>query len=206
MHRIKTRLCRVVLLAALAGLSLPARAGTVDYTLYGTFQTSAYTVGGVTVSGSSDVGVFHFNGLGVMGGIDFWLDGAEYLDFTFTDGPAIDVAYSVLAAGNLNPSLNALVGESYVEVFGLHGESRGVFGCSDSGVKDVSDLVGGGPITRFRVTANVDNLRISTVSYTPSPDTVPEPAAFGLWLAGLGAWTLFRRRTGKASSSMLKGT
>jgi len=143
------------------------------------------------VTGSSDVGVFNFNGLGVMGGIDFWLDGHEYLDFTFTDGPALDVGYFVLAAGNLNPSLNSIVGESYVEVFGAQGESRGVFGCTDGGLKDVSDMVGGGPISRFRVTADVDNLRISAVSFTPSQDAVPEPSTFSLLLLAIlggSAW------------------
>src|SRR6185295_11065177 len=103
------------------------------------------------------------------------LDGHEYLDFTFTEGPAIDVAYFVLAVGNLNPSLNSLVGESSVEVFGAQGESRGVVSCTDGGLKDVSDMVGGGLISRFRVTANVDNLRISAVNFTPSHDAVPEP-------------------------------
>src|SRR5438093_3105853 len=84
---------RAALMTALAGAALQVGAGTVDYTLYGTFQTSSYTIDGVRVTGSSDVGVFQFNGLGVMGGIDFWLDGQEYLDFTFTQGPAMDVSY-----------------------------------------------------------------------------------------------------------------
>src|SRR5437879_4296097 len=62
---------RATLMTALAGAALPVQADTVDYTIYGTFQSSAYTIGGVRVTGSSDVGVFQFNGLGVMGGIDF---------------------------------------------------------------------------------------------------------------------------------------
>lgn len=188
MSRLGTWMGRVARMTVMACACLEARAGTVDFTLYGTFQTSAYTLGGVRVTGSSDVGLFQMNGLGVMGGIDFWLDGHEYLDFTFTESPAIDVSYFVFAAGNLNPSFNSLVGESHVEVFGTQGESRGVFTSTDGGLKDVSDMVGGGPISRFRVTADVDNLRISSVSFTPAPDAVPEPSAVALLLlAGLGA-------------------
>lgn len=199
MFGFRTWMSRAALLAALLTALMcfnsVVRAGMVDYTLYGTFQTSAYTIGGVRVTGSSDVGVFQFNGLGVMGGIDFWLDGDEYLDFTFTEGPAIDVAYFVFAAGNLNPALNSFSGESFVEVFGAQGEPRGVFGAKDLGWKEVSDLVGGGPISRFRVRADVDNLRISAVSFTPSPDNVPEPSTGALLLlAALGGWGTWRRR------------
>ncbi|HEY2952841.1 MAG TPA: PEP-CTERM sorting domain-containing protein [Verrucomicrobiae bacterium] len=186
---------RAALMTALGGAALQVRAGTVDFTLYGTFQASSYTIDGVRVTGSSDVGVFQFNGLGVMGGIDFWLDGQEYLDFTFTQGPAIEVSYFVFAVGNLNPSLNSLLGESFVEVFGEQGESRGVFSNTGDGIKDVSDMVGGGPISRFRVTADVDNLRISAVSFTPSSDSVPEPSTVALLLlAGFGGLAPWRRR------------
>jgi hypothetical protein len=175
------------------GLAVSAMADTVDFTSRGTFQVSEFNAEGLRVTGSGPVGLFRFNGLGVMGGIDFWLDGSEYLDFTFTESPAIDVTYFVLAAGNLNPALNSLVGESSVEVFGLFGESRGVFLCEGSGPKDVSAMVGGGPIGRFRVTADVDNLRISEVSFTPSPDAVPEPSILAL-LATLGGLALWWRR------------
>src|ERR1051325_6570551 len=188
MFRFGTWMRRAALMTMMACVVLQTRAGTVDFTIYGTFQTSVYTVGGLRVTGSSDVGLFPMNGLGGMGGIDFWLDGHEYLDFTFTESPAIDVSYFVFAAGNLNPSLNSLVGESSVEVFGTQGESRGVFATMDGGLKDVSDLVGGGPISRFRVSADVDNIRISSVTFTPSPDAVPEPSlAALLLLGGLGA-------------------
>src|SRR5262245_42776548 len=97
---------RLAWMLALTGASGGGFANTVDYTIYGTSQANYYSFGGVRVTGSANVGLFNGNGLGVMGGIDFWLDGNEFLDFTFVDAPAIDVSYFVFGAGNLNPGVN----------------------------------------------------------------------------------------------------
>ena len=67
---------------------------------------------------------------------------------------------------------------------------RQVIPLDGTGEKDVSAFFGYAPISSFRVAANVDALRIDTVTFSP----VPEPGALGLFACGLGGLVLCLRR------------
>ena len=140
----------------------------VDYTNLGTFQAPMLYNGaaGVTVTGSGLINVLNLNGLGIVGGaFDNTIDGNEWIQFQF-DSPSATTRYFVSSAGNQNG--DGMVGAATVEAFDDMGASMGVIPVSGAGQFDLDALFGTGDrISRFVVTANVDNHRISSMSVQP---------------------------------------
>jgi hypothetical protein len=156
-----------VVLALSSPWAARAVSGTVvviDFTGLGTFTTSSLAQGNLVVQGSADVNVLNLNGIGVVGGVfSDTLDGDEYLDFSFNAGCFVQVSYSVSSSGNLNG--NGTSGDAQVEAFGCSDLSLGSVMVSGGGDIDLSALFPGQRISRFRVTADGDNQRISQVTY-----------------------------------------
>lgn len=140
---------------------------TVDYTNRGTSTPAAIddVPPGVHVTGSSTINVLNLNGLGVVGGAsDVTVDGAEFLDVTL-DRPSTATRYSAPFAGNLDG--DGLLGEAVIEAFDAAGASLGTHAIDGAGVRDLTAMFGGARIKRFRVTANVDSFRLSTITVSP---------------------------------------
>jgi hypothetical protein len=154
----------------------PARAENVatNFTVLGTATAPSMTFGVMTLTGDSGSGpagvhMLNLNGLGVVGGISAaMVDGAEVLSFRF-EAAARNVVYTVFVANNLDA--DAFVGESFIEVFS-GATSLGVFPTHDTGFKNVSALVGNVPITGFDVIADVDGVRIDTLTYSTNWDNL----------------------------------
>jgi hypothetical protein len=118
---------------------------------------------GITVTGSADLHVLHLNGLGVVGGVyDEQIDGEESVRFVF-DRPALDAAYFVTCAANLD--LDGTVGSSMIEAFGADGVSLGRWPLSDVAWMELRELAGCIPLSAFTVTAAQDGLRIGAARY-----------------------------------------
>jgi len=117
---------------------------------------------GITITGSNDV-VAGSPGLGVEGGIsDITVDGfsgIESITFTF-DTVFVNVRYDVVnSCGGTN-------GETTAEAFDSNGDSLGTVQISESGIKDVSNLFGNVPISKFTLTANPDIcVTIKSITY-----------------------------------------
>jgi hypothetical protein len=140
-----------------------------DFTTLGTFQTPSLDVGGIVVTGSANINVLNLNGLGVVGGIfDDTIDGSEFLEFSFSAGIALEVSYDVSSAGNQDGDGTA--GDAILEAFDVGGTSLGTVAVSGSGTLDVSGMFGNVPLSAFKVTADVDNHRISKVRYIVGVD------------------------------------
>lgn len=139
-----------------------------DYTNQGTFTSATLydDPPGITVDGSNTINVLNFNGLGIVGGVNSnTIDGSESIEFTFDD-PSAATTYFVSSAGNGNG--DGFVGAAFLEAFDEADASLGTTNVNGTGSFDVNALLGtNARITRFVVTANVDNLRISTVTVTP---------------------------------------
>ncbi|MBI1392963.1 MAG: hypothetical protein GC152_09510 [Alphaproteobacteria bacterium] len=181
-------------LAVSLAMAGAAQAGTVNFTNLGTFTTPELVFSGGTVTGSANVNVLNFNGLGIVGGNrDLSVDSNEQIRFDFT-APAINVSY--FAPNALNGDGNRTAGDRFIEIFGLGGVSVGVFAQTDVGNYLLSDLVGAAIITGFSLTADgLDGFVISQISFDTAPSEVPLPAAAPLFLAALaGAGLLGRRR------------
>ena len=160
---------------------------TIDWTDDGTLVASSYSSDGVTVSGSNDINVLSFNGLGIVGGVvDNGLDFGESMTFTFDLGLVTNVNYSVHSLSNTDfethPEVN---GERNIEIFGINNTSLGVF--NTTGVDgSVSKFVSNQAISSFTISMLHDTTRITQLSYDVS--TVPVPAA--VWLFGSGLLVL----------------
>lgn len=193
---IRTFAVSVLTSCCLAGA---AQAATIDFTNQGTFTTPSLAFAGGAVTGSADVNVLNFNGLGIVGGIsNNVVDNNETINFAFT-APVVNVSYHVVSAGNGDGDGD--VGDRLLEVFGLGGVSLGVFAQNGVGTTTLSDLVGAAIITRFSVMANgLDNFRISSISFDLAPQSeVPLPAALPLFLAGLAGFGAISRKRKRAA-------
>jgi len=137
---------------------------TVDFTDDGTFTTASIVESGLTVTGSNTLNILNLSGLGVVGGVDSFIDGSEFVMFTFDD-PAIDVSYIVTSAINFDG--DGKLGEAFIEAFDFNGISLGVLSIDGTGIKDLTALFGGVAISKFIVTADVDGNTISSVTFTP---------------------------------------
>jgi hypothetical protein len=140
----------------------------VDYTNDGTFTTAMIydAPPGVRVTGSNTINVLNLNGLGIVGGANNnTVDGFEWIDFEF-DFPSLSTQYFVPSAGNQDG--DGFVGEAFLEAFDAADVSLGAVGVNGAGIMDLDALFPGGvPIQRFRVTANVDNFRVGSVTVSP---------------------------------------
>jgi EGF-like domain len=140
----------------------------IDYTNDGTFTAPMLydDPPGVRVTGSNLINVLNLNGLGIVGGVNNnTIDGNEFIDFEF-DHASASTQYFVPSAGNQD--MDGFVGEAFLEAFDEAGASLGTVAVNDAGVFDLGMLFpGAGRITRFRVTADVDNLRIGSVTVSP---------------------------------------
>ncbi|MEX6632162.1 VPLPA-CTERM sorting domain-containing protein [Hyphococcus lacteus] len=170
-----------------------AQAATVNFADLPTSTTPELFFDGGSVTGSADVQVLNFNGIGIVGGpFDSTVDGNESMAFSFS-APVNNVSYSVQFAGNSDG--DGTVGDRSIEIFGLGGTSLGVFAQFHIGTFALSDLVGAAIITGFELTAEVDSFRISSISFDLAPSEVPIPAALPLFLAGLaGVGAIGRKR------------
>jgi hypothetical protein len=177
--------------------SLSVHAATVDYTALGSFTTPALNTGGILVTGSANVNIAPGFGVGIVGGVlDGWIDGSEFVDFTFA-APAVNVSYQLLPIGDIDT--DGIFGERIVEAFAVGGSSLGAF--SQSGfATQVSSLFGNVPIERFRLTPDGDGFGLASVTFDTAP--TPLPAALPLFATGLGALGLLGwRRKRKAAAS-----
>lgn len=130
----------------------------------GTSVVTNLDFGSVVVTGSADLNLLNFNGLGVVGGLfNNTVDSNEWVRFDFATSATV-VSYFVGSAGNQDG--DGTVGDSFIEGFAIGGASLGSVPNNGSGVFDVSALFGGVPLSAFTVTADVDNLRIGSVTYT----------------------------------------
>jgi hypothetical protein len=158
-----------LLIGALLAAAPAARADavTIDFKGLGNANTPALAVQDVVLTADTgtlptNVFMLNLNGLGAVGGsADSMVDGSEALHFDFAT-LVKGATYTVFVASNLNG--NGLVGESTVEAF-VGATSLGVVAVNDTGPKNVSALFGGAAITSFTVRANVDGIRIDTLSY-----------------------------------------
>lgn len=175
---------------------VPAAAwsATVNFTSIPTASSPQLVFTDFTVTGSADVQALFLNGLAIVGGFDdFVVDGAEWIQFTFTGAPAIGVSYFVPAAGNTNG--NGTVGDRFLEAFDALGNSLGSVAQDSSGTFQVSTLFGNAPLSRFRLTADVDTFRVGSLTYElAQPTAIPEPSSLALAASGVLGFFLFRRR------------
>lgn len=195
-HRLSRHFAALAVSCTALGLGA-AHAATVSYTALGTFTTATVTTGGVTVTGSNTIHVLNLNGLGIVGGaFDNTVDGSEFLDFDFSGlGSAVNLSYFVGSAGNLDS--DNVSGTRTLSVFGVGGTLLGNFSQEDTGLFDVSTLVGNTPIGRIRLQADVDSFRLGEISFDAQrvePAPVPAPATAPLLLAGLGVAAALRGR------------
>lgn len=137
---------------------------TVNYTNRGTFTAASVEDDppGVVVTGSADVSVRNFNGLGIVGGSSsISLDGSESISFMF-GGPSPATTYFLPQAGNGDG--DAFLGEAVLEAFGAGGASLGTVLVNGAGTFNVTALFGGAVTTGFTLTADGDSLRIGRIS------------------------------------------
>jgi hypothetical protein len=170
-------LCWLALIPVLLVPATSRAQTTVDFTSMGTFQVAELHAGGLTATGSADIYVLNLNGLGIVGGYtETYVDGNEVVTFRFDAGAAVQVSYFVSAAGNLDGDGD--VGDSFLEAFDVSGHSLGSVPVNGAGPFDVSAAFGDALLSGFRVTANLDGLRIGSVSYTTMPTPVV-PTSWG---------------------------
>ncbi len=141
----------------------------IDYTNIGTFTTAQLfdNPPGVLVVGSNTINVLNLNGLGIVGGVSSnSIDTDEWIEFTF-DQPSAATSYFVPSAGNQD--LDGFVGECFVEAWDANNMSLGVVPSNGAGGYDLATLFGvATPVTRFRITADIDNLRVGSVTVSPT--------------------------------------
>jgi hypothetical protein len=134
----RRRLRHLLAFAVLLLPVLPARADVVlDFTqLSGTNAPPDIQSCGVVVNGSNLIRRNGLDGIGVLGGNDARLDGAESLRFSFSNAlfqtrVASAVSYDVVLAGNENAS--GAAGDATVEGFDANGVSLGTVAVAGSG-------------------------------------------------------------------------
>lgn len=191
MTRFSRNVAACLVALPVAGLGFAADALTVSFTDDGTFSAPSVTEGIVTVTGSADVNVLNFNGLGVVGGVsDDSVDIGESLTFTFSV-PVTDVSLG---------RLGAATGDQFtLDGFDANG---GTLGPADTAVDvgftiDVSGTLGNVPLTSFTIaTIGGTFARFSSVTFTEAPVTgaVPLPLPALLLLSGLAGLALGARR------------
>ncbi len=182
--------CLTVLILALPFTAPSARGNIqVRFDNLGTVTVPSLQIGNLLVTGSNDVHMLNFNGLGILGGFsDTRVDvhGNEFVTFTFDPGPVENVTYTLAAAGNFPGGVPP--GERILEAFAPGGASLGTV-MQHTFDSEVSSLFGHQPIESFTLTPiNTDHFRVYSVQYG-----IPEPGM--LTAAGLPVlWAALRRR------------
>ncbi len=176
----RTVLAVAVVLGMMGGSGL-AHATTASFFGLGTFTTPTLTTGSVTVTGSSNVSVLQFNGLGIVGGFDDTVvDSFEFISFSFASPEAVDVEI-------LFSFRNSLL-LTDIEGFELGGASLGIATLTmpfDNSL-DVSALFSDVPLESVTLTTTAASFRIGAISFT----LIPEPSTallLSLGLLALGA-------------------
>lgn len=155
---------------------------------FGFVITSSFEICDVAITGSADV-VLTAAGLGISGGNSpSLLEGSEWVRFDFEQPHAL-VSYRNTAASDGNG--NGTVADAFVEGYGAGGVSLGLVSVHGEGIQDVTALFGGVPLTGFRVVANVDAQRVSSVVYAPDAGAA---AAGTAALAALALVAVRRKR------------
>jgi hypothetical protein len=171
----------------LMGTSGLAHATSTSFTGLGTFTTPTLLTGDVTVTGSADISVLQFNGLGIVGGFDDTVvDSFESISFFFASPEAADVEISFSFRNSL------LVTD--IEGFELGGASLGIvtLGMPFDTPLDVSALFGGVPLESVTLTTTAASFRIGAISFTP----IPEPSTGLLFVLGLVGMASVKTRRG----------
>ncbi len=174
----------VIVIAAVLGLMGVgglAHATTESFFGLGTFTTPTLTTGSVTVTGSSNVSVLQFNGLGIVGGFnDTVVDSFEFISFSFASPEAANVEILF--------SFRISVLETDIEGFELGGALLGIATLTmpfDNPL-DVSALFSDVPLESVTLTTTAASFRIGAISFT----LIPEPSTallLSLGLVSLGA-------------------
>lgn len=126
-----------------------------------------YGQGEVEITGSANIHVLNFNGIGIVGGqSDNVIDTAEVMTFTFLN-PSSAVVYNVQASNNGNA--NQTSADGFVEAFDENGLSLGVMPVNGNGDHDVSAMFGNALITKFTITADGDQQRIGGLNFNSCP-------------------------------------
>jgi len=170
----------------------PAQATTAEFRDIGTFTTPRLVHEGVIVTGSADVSVREFNGLGIVSQFDFaTLEDGERAAFAFVS-PAVEDVVVLLSFSNSISTVE-------LEAFAIGGASLGTItiGPRLPVEIDVSGLFGEVLLESFALTSPGAPLRVGSVTYTP----VPEPAS-SLLLAG-GLICLAQQRLVRARNARL---
>ncbi|MDZ8104290.1 MAG: Ig-like domain-containing protein [Nostoc sp. DedQUE12a] len=128
----------------------------------GSFSVPVYQANGVTITSSGGNLVSNGFSLGIN---DSLVNTGETITFSFDSGAATDVSYFLNIAFN-NDDDN-LLGEATIEAFGVDGNSLGTRLVDFILDKNVSQLFGGVPISKFQVSGkDSDSFGISFLSFT----------------------------------------
>lgn len=175
------------LLAALLALSgTSANAAFIEYKNLGTFTTPSLNESGVLATGSADINVLNFNGLGIVGGFtDNMVDGGEFISFDFANSAATDVVLSFFGIGNING--DSVFGDGFFSAYAADGSFLGTQAILRPPSRfDVSSLFGGAALSSFTFTAGNDAFRIGSLSFESVPATsVPEPSSIATLVSGM---------------------
>jgi len=110
-----------------------------------TFTTTELVKPDLKVTGSNTINVIQFNGLAIVGGCsDGVIDEPESITFTFNQ-PVANILLTV------NP-----LGKGDIEAFDVNGVSLGTQPSSQSFLRNISQLFGNVPISKFTFTAPAD--------------------------------------------------
>jgi hypothetical protein len=172
-----------------------SRADTVNYSFVENYNMPTLDRGGVTVSGSANVTLGEFAGLGIATGFSQRVDGVnnnqEWVEFAFNAGSATGVSWTTGSASDGNDP-GFVLGDATVEAWDEDGTYLGS-GSTSAGslIKELDIYFGfGQEYSRFRLTSALgDSFDIRSVTFTP----IPEPAGAALFL--LGSVLLLSRRS-----------
>jgi hypothetical protein len=123
--------------------------------------TPSQTLEGVTITGSNALQLE--DGLGIMGGIDQYIDGGEWMHFELHK-PGF-VTFSPRAGGNLDS--DAFMVEMAVEAWDHNGISLGIQELVADSAVDVSALFGGAFVSAFRISMRGDGMRVGWLTIDP---------------------------------------
>lgn len=156
-----------ILLTVPVGVQNTFALTTFDFKAIGDFSAPSIVEPDFTVTGSEPITITTSNGLGIgilgMETFYYLIDGNEFVTFTF-NGVVSYLTYTVGTTGNQDQS-QGQEGEAFIEAFDSNGMSLGTIPTGGTGIKDVSALFGGVPISKFTVTADADTHAIIAITY-----------------------------------------